>query len=50
MESPGKYLKAERELRNLSLEEVAKFTKIRENFLRNFLKIMMNIFANSSSK
>ena len=34
MESPGKYLKAERELRNLSLEEVAKFTKIRENFLR----------------
>lgn len=34
MESPGKYLKAERELRNLSLEEVAKFTKIRKNFLR----------------
>ena len=27
-------MKAERELRNLSLEEVAKFTKIRENFLR----------------
>jgi len=34
MESPGKHLKAERELRNLSLEEIAKFTKIRENFLR----------------
>lgn len=34
MESPGKYLKAERELRNLSLEEIAKSTKIREAFLR----------------
>ena len=34
MESLGKYLKAEREVRNLSLEEVSKFTKIRENFLR----------------
>jgi cytoskeletal protein RodZ len=34
MESPGKYLKAERELRNLSLEEVAKFTKIRQHFLK----------------
>lgn len=33
MESPGKYLKAERELRNLSLEEVVKFTKIRKDFL-----------------
>jgi len=34
MESPGKYLKTERELRNLSLEEIAKSTKIREAFLR----------------
>ncbi len=34
MESPGKCLKAERELQNLSLAEAAKFTKIRENFLR----------------
>lgn len=34
MESPGKYLKAQRELRNLSLEEIAKSTKIRERFLR----------------
>jgi cytoskeleton protein RodZ len=34
MESPGKYLKAERELRNLSLEEIAKFTKIKEDFLK----------------
>lgn len=33
MESLGKYLKAERELRNLSLEETAKFTKIRKQFL-----------------
>jgi transcriptional regulator with XRE-family HTH domain len=34
MELPGKYLKAERELRNLSLEEIAKFTKIKEDFLK----------------
>jgi transcriptional regulator with XRE-family HTH domain len=34
MEPPGKYLKTERELRNLSLEEIAKSTKIREAFLR----------------
>jgi cytoskeletal protein RodZ len=34
MESPGKYLKAERKLRKRSLEEVAKFTKIKEDFLR----------------
>jgi len=34
MESPGKYLKAERELRNLSLEEVSKSTKIKEDFLK----------------
>jgi len=34
MESPGKYLKAHREIRNLSLEEIAKSTKIREGFLR----------------
>jgi transcriptional regulator with XRE-family HTH domain len=33
MESPGKYLKAEREHRNLSLEEVVKSTKIRKTFL-----------------
>lgn len=34
IESLGKYLRAERESRNLSLEEAAKFTKIREHFLR----------------
>jgi transcriptional regulator with XRE-family HTH domain len=34
MESLGKYLKAERELRNLSLEEAAKSTKIRKQFLK----------------
>jgi transcriptional regulator with XRE-family HTH domain len=34
IEPLGKYLRAEREMRNLSLEEAAKFTKIRENFLR----------------
>jgi len=34
VESLGKYLKTERERRNLSLEEAAKFTKIRIQFLR----------------
>jgi cytoskeletal protein RodZ len=34
LESLGKYLKTERERRNLSLEEAAKFTKIRIQFLR----------------
>jgi cytoskeleton protein RodZ len=34
METSGKYLKAERELRNLSLEEIAKSTKIKEDFLK----------------
>ena len=34
MELPGRYLKAERELRNLSLEEVAKYTKIKEDFIK----------------
>jgi transcriptional regulator with XRE-family HTH domain len=34
IEPLGRYLKAEREMRNLSLEEAAKCTKIRENFLR----------------
>jgi len=34
MESPGKYLKAERELQKLSLEEAANFTKIREPLLK----------------
>ncbi len=34
MESPGKYLKAERESQNLSLQEVSESTKIREPLLR----------------
>jgi len=34
MDSPGKYLRAERELRNLSLQEVSYFTKVREHFLK----------------
>jgi hypothetical protein len=34
MDSPGKYLKKERESRNLSLEEVSKSTRIKEHFLR----------------
>ena len=33
MESLGKYLKTERELRNLSIQEAAKSTKVREQFL-----------------
>ncbi len=34
MESPGTYLKAERESQNLTLAEVSKFTKIREPLLQ----------------
>jgi len=34
MEPPGEYLKTERELRNLSIEEAAKLTKIRGHFLK----------------
>jgi cytoskeletal protein RodZ len=34
MEPPGKYLKTERELRGLSIEEAAESTKIREHFLK----------------
>ncbi len=34
MDSPGKCLKRERELRNLSIEEVSKSTRIKESFLK----------------
>lgn len=34
MESPGKFLKKERETRNISLEEISKFTKVREHYLK----------------
>ena len=34
MESPGKFLKKERERRNVSLEEISKFTKIKEHHLK----------------
>ena len=34
MESPGKYLKKERESRNLNLEEVSKSTRIKKHILR----------------
>jgi cytoskeleton protein RodZ len=34
MESPGKFLKKEREKRNVSLEEISKFTKIKEHHLK----------------
>jgi len=34
MESPGKFLKKERDTRNISLEEISKFTKIRERHLK----------------
>ena len=34
MERPGKYLKTEREVRGLSIEEAAESTKIREHFLK----------------
>jgi transcriptional regulator with XRE-family HTH domain len=34
MESPGKFLKKERERRNISLEEISNFTKIKEHYLK----------------
>lgn len=34
MESPGKYLKAERESRNIPLKKISESTKIRESILR----------------
>jgi transcriptional regulator with XRE-family HTH domain len=34
MESPGKFLKKERERRNISLEEISNFTKIKEYYLK----------------
>ena len=34
MESPGKFLKKERERRNISLEEISNFTKIKEDYLK----------------
>src|SRR4030066_2018733 len=33
MESPGKILKKEREMRNISLEKICSFTKIKEHHL-----------------
>ena len=34
MESLGKFLRKERETRNISLEEVSKFTKIKQHYLK----------------
>ncbi|NWG03312.1 MAG: helix-turn-helix domain-containing protein [Syntrophaceae bacterium] len=34
MESPGKFLKKEREIRNIPLEEISNFTKIKEDYLK----------------
>jgi cytoskeletal protein RodZ len=34
MESPGKFLKKERETRNISLDEISNFTKIKEHHLK----------------
>ena len=34
MESPGQFLRKERETRNISLEEISKFTKIKEHYLK----------------
>ncbi len=34
MESPGKFLREERETRNISLEEISNFTKIKEHYLK----------------
>ncbi len=34
MESPGKFLRKERETKNISLEEISKFTKVKEHYLK----------------
>jgi cytoskeletal protein RodZ len=34
MESPGRFLRKERETKNISLEEISKFTKIKEHYLK----------------
>jgi len=34
MESPGKFLKKERETRNISLRDISKFTKVNEYYLK----------------
>jgi len=34
MESPGKFLKKERETRNISLEEISNFTNVNEYYLK----------------
>ena len=34
MESPGKFLKREREIRSISLEQISNFTKVKEHHLR----------------
>jgi len=34
MDSPGKFLKKEREIRNISLEEISKFTNVNEHYLK----------------
>jgi len=34
MESPGKFLKKERETRNISLREISKFTEVNEYYLK----------------
>ena len=58
MESPGKFLKREREARNISLREISKFTKINECYLKAieedrydmlpgvfYVKAFLNVYA-----
>jgi cytoskeletal protein RodZ len=48
MEPLGKYLKRERELRNISLSEVAKKTRIRENLLRDIEEDRYHLLPSST--
>jgi len=58
MESPGKFLKKEREIRNISLREISRFTKVNEYYLKAieddrydtlpgvfYVKAYLNIYA-----
>jgi cytoskeletal protein RodZ len=47
-ESFGKYLKRERELRNISLKEIAKNTKVRERFLKAIEEDQYNVLPSKA--
>jgi len=48
MESPGKYLKAERESRNLSLKVISESTRIQEHLLKALEEDQYEVFKSST--